>query len=43
MSTALAVLLVIHGLLHLMGFLKAFGLAELPQLTGPISQPLGLL
>ncbi|MEI8256085.1 MAG: DUF6544 family protein [Deltaproteobacteria bacterium] len=26
-----------------MGFLKAFGLAELPQLTQPISRPLGAL
>jgi len=37
MRIALAVLLAIHALIHLMGFLKAFGLAELPQLTLPIS------
>jgi hypothetical protein len=43
MSIAFAVLLVAHGLLHVMGFLKAFGLAELPQLEGPISRPLGVL
>lgn len=41
MRIALAVLLTIHALLHLMGFLKAFGMAELPQLAVPISKPLG--
>ncbi|MDP3232261.1 MAG: hypothetical protein Q8N26_05765 [Myxococcales bacterium] len=38
----LAVLLV-HGLIHLMGFAKAFGFAELTQLTQPISKPMGLV
>ena len=37
------VLFVIHGLIHLMGVAKAFGLAELPQLTRPISREMGLL
>jgi len=32
----------VHGLIHLMGFLKAFGLAELPQLAQPISRPMGV-
>jgi len=36
-------LLIIHGLIHLMGFAKAFGLAELPQLTQSISRPIGVL
>lgn len=35
-------LLVVHGLIHLMGFAKAFGYAELPQLTMAISRPVGL-
>lgn len=35
-------LLLVHGLIHLMGFAKAFGYAELPQLTVSISRPLGL-
>lgn len=35
-------LLALHGLIHLMGFAKAFGLAELPQLTQPISRGMGL-
>jgi hypothetical protein len=43
MRAALAVVLVLHGLIHLMGFAKAFGLAKLPQLTQPISRSAGLL
>jgi hypothetical protein len=39
----LLVLLVVHGFIHLMGVAKAFGLAELPQLTQPISRGMGLL
>jgi hypothetical protein len=42
MRIALAGLLTLHGLIHLMGFLKAFGLAELAQLTMPISKPMGM-
>jgi hypothetical protein len=38
-----AILLVVHGLIHLLGFAKAFGLAELPQLTQPVSPLLGAL
>lgn len=35
--------LAVHGLIHLMGFAKAFGLAELPQLTQPISRAWGVV
>lgn len=35
-------LLVVHGLIHLMGFAKAFGYAELPQLTQPIARAWGV-
>jgi len=35
-------LLVVHGLIHLMGFVKAFGLAEVPQLSMPISHAMGV-
>jgi hypothetical protein len=35
------VLLGAHGLLHLLGFAKAFGYADLPQLTQPISREWG--
>ena len=34
--------LAVHGLIHLMGFAKAFGFADLPQLTQPISRAWGL-
>jgi hypothetical protein len=33
----------VHGLIHFLGFAKAFGLAELPQLTHAISRPRGML
>ena len=40
---AFVALVVVHGLIHLMGFAKSFGLAELAQLTQPIARPLGVL
>jgi hypothetical protein len=39
----LAILLLGHGLIHLLGVVKAFRLADLPQLTQPISPVMGLL
>ena len=39
----LAILLAVHGLIHFMGFAKAFGYAELPQLTQPVSREMGFL
>lgn len=36
-----AFLLLVHGLIHLMGFAKAFNYAEISQLTQPISRPAG--
>jgi len=38
-----AVFLVVHGLIHLLGFVKAFGLADLPQLNHPIPPGLGVV
>ena len=38
-----ALLMALHGLIHLMGFAKAFQYAELKQLTVSISKPVGLL
>lgn len=35
-------LVALHALIHLMGFAKAFGLAELPQLAQPISRAMGI-
>ncbi len=43
MQRVLAGVLTLHGALHLMGFAKAFGWAELPQLTQPISRAFGVL
>lgn len=42
MTIAFAIVLVVHGLIHLLGVAKAFGLAELPQLTQPVSPILGV-
>ena len=43
MTHALIALIAIHALIHFMGFAKAFGLAELTQLTQPIGRGMGLL
>ncbi len=43
MRFAVAALLLLHGLIHLMGFSKAFGLARFDDLRMPISRPAGLL
>jgi hypothetical protein len=43
MTAAFAVVLVVHGLIHSFGFAKAFGVADLPQLTQPVSPFVGAL
>lgn len=43
MKIGVFILALIHGIIHLLGFFKAFKLAEISQLTKPISQPIGLL
>ncbi|MEP6979518.1 MAG: DUF6544 family protein [Nakamurella sp.] len=43
MMIAGAALFTLHGLIHLLGFAQAFGLAELPQWGTPISPFMGLL
>jgi len=43
MKYILVALLVIHGLIHLLGFVKAFDLAQPPQLQAEISRPMGIL
>ena len=43
MTVVMAIVLGVHGLIHLLGFAKAFRLADLPQLTEPISPWLGVL
>lgn len=43
MNIAFILLVLLHGLIHILGFVKAFGLAEVKQLTVPISKMLGIL
>lgn len=43
MKYLLVALLIIHGLIHLLGFVKAFDLAQPAQLQAPITRPLGVL
>jgi len=42
MAVLFAIVLVVHGLIHVLGFAKAFGLAEPPQLAEPIAPWLGV-
>lgn len=39
----LTIFLALHGVIHLMGFAKAYGLAKVPALTMPIAKPFGAL
>ena len=43
MSIGLGILMILHGLIHLMGFVKAFNLVELKDIKQDISRPMGLL
>lgn len=43
MKVVFAALLLLHGLIHLIGPAKAFGVADMPQLTQQISKPMGLV
>lgn len=38
-----ALVLLVHGLIHLLGFTKAFELYEAPELTGAVSRPAGVM
>ena len=40
MRYALAGLLLLHGVIHLLGFLQAWHVLKLPQLAGPLLLPL---
>lgn len=42
MKLFFALLIALHGALHFLGFVKAFNLADLPQLTQPISRGIGV-
>ena len=43
MKILLVILIIVHGLIHLLGFVKAVGWAELKQLTKTISRPWGYI
>jgi len=43
MKFILAAIIIIHGLIHLLGFLKAFNISEINQLTLSISKTAGIL
>jgi hypothetical protein len=42
MKIAFIILIVIHGVIHILGFVKAFNLAAVAQLNNEISKPLGV-
>lgn len=37
------IIVLLHALIHMLGFIKGFGLKEVKELTLPISKPMGLL
>ena len=43
MRVLLLILITVHGLLHLLGFVKAFRLAPMRQMTHPINRTNGVL
>ncbi len=43
MKYLFSLLVLAHGLIHLMGFVKAFGFAQINQLNKEISKPMGVL
>ncbi len=42
MRWAFAALILLHGVIHVMGFAKALGLADLPQLTASVIRGMGI-
>ncbi|GMQ34093.1 MAG: hypothetical protein EP311_01830 [Cytophagales bacterium] len=43
MRILFSILVILHGLIHLLGWLKGFGLREIKELTLPISKPLAAI
>jgi hypothetical protein len=43
MKALFLILIILHALIHLLAFLKAFDLAELKEFTSPVSKPMGLI
>lgn len=42
MQIAIALLMVFHGFIHLLGFLKAFQIAEMEELKQPVTKQRGI-
>ena len=42
MKNLFSIVIIIHGLIHGLGFLKAFDLMKIEELSLPISKPIGL-
>ena len=42
MRIVFLIIVLLHGLIHLLGFVKGFGFKEVKELTLPISKPMGL-
>lgn len=43
MKIALVVLMIVHGTIHTMGFIKAFRIAAISQLVNPVQKKDGIL
>jgi len=43
MKNTLLIVIGLHGIIHLFGFLKAFGIAEFNAISEPISEPFGIV
>jgi hypothetical protein len=43
MKIVISILIFVHGLIHLLGFVKGFGLKDIKELSLPISKPMALI
>ena len=43
MRIAFLIVIILHGLIHVLGFVKGLGIKEVKELTLPISKPMGML
>ncbi len=43
MKFVFVIILLLHGVIHLLGFIKGFGIKEVKELTLPVSQPAGIV
>jgi hypothetical protein len=43
LKTIFTIIIILHGLIHLLGFVKAYGYADISALTKDISKPMGII